>query len=82
MLLVVGKMKDEIYAVPMKDFVGLKYKMYTFITEHKDESKKVKGINKNVVDGELKYEDYKNVLLNRLYMRHEMNKVQSKHHDI
>ena len=29
--LVVGKMKDEKCGVPMKDFVGSKSKMYTFI---------------------------------------------------
>ena len=46
----------------MKGFVGLKSKMYTFITENNHESKKARGINKNDVDDELKYEDYKNVL--------------------
>ena len=34
--------------------------MYAFISEDNHESKKVKGINKNVVNDELKYEDYKN----------------------
>ena len=33
MQLVVGKMKDETSGVPMKNFVGLKSKMYTFITK-------------------------------------------------
>ena len=37
--------------------------MYTFVTRN-HESKK-KSSNKNVVDDELKYEDYKNVLFNR-----------------
>ena len=41
--------------------------MYTFITEDNHESKKEKDIMKNVVDDELKYEDYKNVLFNRSY---------------
>ena len=34
------------------------------------------NIFKNVVDDELKYDDYKNILFNRPYMRHEMNKIQ------
>ena len=38
----------------IKGFVGLKSKMYTFITENNHESTKVKGINKNAVDDELK----------------------------
>ena len=44
--------------------------MYTFITEANHESKKAKGINKNIVDDELKYEDYKNVLPNRSHIRY------------
>ena len=47
--------------------------MYTIYT---------KGINKDIVDDELRYEDYKNVLFNRSYMRHEMNRIQSKAHNI
>ena len=58
--LVVGKMKHETCGVSIKDFVGLKSKMYAFISEDNHESKKVKGIDKNVVNDELKYEDYKN----------------------
>ena len=51
--------------MPIKSFVGLKSKMYTFITEDNHESKKAKGI----IDDELKYEDYKNALFNRSYIR-------------
>ena len=57
--LVIGKMKNETCGVPMKGLVGLKYKMYTFITEDNYESKKANSINKNVADDELKYESYK-----------------------
>ena len=42
--------------MPIKGFVGLKSKMHTFMTEDNHEFK-IK-INKNVVDDELKYEDY------------------------
>ena len=38
-------------------------------------------MTKNVVDDKLKYEDYKHVLLNRSYMRHEMNRIQNKDHN-
>ena len=38
-------------------------------------------MTKNVVDDKLKYEDYKHVLLNRSYMRHEINRIQSKDHN-
>ena len=65
----------------IKGFVGLKFKICILTTEDNHESKKSKAIKKNVVNDELKYEDYKNVLFNRSYTRHEMNRIQSKDHD-
>ena len=79
---VVGKIKNEMCGVPIKCFPGLKSKMDTFITKDNHEPKKVKYVNKNVVDEELKYKDYKIVLFNRSYMKHEMNRIQSKDHNI
>ena len=66
--LVAGKMKDEICDRSIKVFVELKYKEYRFITEDNHKSKKAKGIDRNVVDDELKYENHKNVLFNRSYV--------------
>ena len=80
--LVLDKMKDETFGIPITGFVGLKSNVYTFVTKCNHESKKAKGINRNVVDDELKYEDYKIVLFNRLYMRHKMNRIRSKDHNI
>ena len=68
--------------MPIKAFLGLKSEMYSFITEHNHQSKRAKDINKNVVADELKYEDYKIVLLDRSYTRHEMNRILSKDHNI
>ena len=73
--LILGKMKDETYGMPIKSFTGLKAKMYTYITEEDHECKKAKGIHKNVVDDELKYEDHTNNVFNVSYMRHEMNRI-------
>ena len=64
-------MKDETCDTRTKGFVGLKSKMNTFKTEDNHESEKTKGINKNVVDDDLKYGDQKNVLFNRSYMRNK-----------
>ena len=66
-------MKDETCGLSIKGFAGLESKMYTFITEVSHESKEAKGVNKNVVDGKLKYEDYKNALIRKSYMRQERN---------
>ena len=51
-------MKDETCDTSIKFFVGLKSKMYTYVTE--DMFKRTKGVNKNDADDELKLEDYKN----------------------
>ena len=42
----------------------------------RNESKKAKGINKNLVDDEQKNKTYQNVLFNRSYIRHEMNRFE------
>ena len=52
--------------------------MYTLVTEDNHKSKKARSINKNVVNDE----DCKNVLINISYIRHEMNRIQSKDHNI
>ena len=74
-------MKDERSDMSIKGIVALKSKMCTFITEDNRESKKTKGINKNALYDELKQEDYKNVFLMD-HMRHEINRIQSKDHNI
>ena len=48
--------------------------MYTSILENSHESK-AKRINKNVFDDQLKYDDYKNFLFNKSYMRNEMKTI-------
>ena len=76
--LIVGKMRDKTCGVPIKVFVRLKAKIYTYITDTNHECKKLKGIDKNVVDDEPNHEYYKNVLFNGTYMRHEINRTQIK----
>ena len=75
-------MKDKTSDVLRKGFVRLKSKTYTFITEDNHKTKKAKCINKNVINDELKYEDYKNAFFNRSFMRHKMNRIQSENHNI
>ena len=60
---VIGKFKDETHGVPIREFVGLRSKMYAFslFDEKKQktiETKKLKGVKQHVVKKELKFADY------------------------
>ena len=62
--LVVGEMKDETAGVAIKEFVGLKPKIYSYLLDDNSEHKKAKGLNKNVV-ATISHNEYKDVLLNK-----------------
>ena len=72
--------ENETCVVPLKGFLGLTPKMNTLITEDNHEPKKANSVNKNVVDDELKHEDYKNVLFNGSYKKNEQKS--NKNHNI
>ena len=53
--------------------------VYIYITEDSHECKGAKGINGGA---NIKHEEYESVLFNKICMRHEMNRIQSKDHNI
>ena len=59
---VLGKMKDEIAGGSMLDFVGLRAKMYAFLSED-SVVKKLKGIPSSIVKMWLTFEHYKQCLM-------------------
>ena len=69
-------MKDETGGVAIEEFVELKPKMYPFIVD-KNEHKKAKGGNKNVV-ATISHNECKNVLLNNKCIRHSMSRIQTR----
>ena len=79
--LVVGKMKDETAGIAIEEFVGLKPKMYSYLVNDNSEDKKAKGVNKNIVVA-TSHNKYKDVLLNKKYLRYSINKIQNKDHRI
>ena len=70
-------MKDETGAVTIKEFVGLKPKIYSFLVDDSSEHKKAKGVDKNVV-ATVSHGKYKDVLLNEKCLRHLVKKDQIK----
>ena len=67
-------MKDEIGSVAIKEFVGLKAKMYSFLVEDNREYKKAKVVNRNAV-ATISHHEYEDVLLNNKCLRHSMNRI-------
>ena len=74
-------MKDETWGIWIKEFVGLKPKIYSFFVDNNNEYKKAKGVNRNVVVT-ISHKKYQNILLNNKCIRHTMNRIQSKDHRI
>ena len=59
---VLGMFKDEVAGKNIKEFVGLRAKLYSFKTEKGEENKKCKGIKKAVVAKSIRHENYKTCL--------------------
>ena len=75
--LVIGKMKEKTRGVVIKEFVGLKPKMYSFLVDN-NQHKKAKGVNRNVV-ATISHNEYKDALLNKKCLRHHLiDRIQSK----
>ena len=61
---VIGLMKDELGGRIIAEFVALRPKTYSYLTDDCKEDKKAKGTKKCVIKRMIKFNDYKNCLLN------------------
>ena len=57
-------MKDELGGGVITEFVALRPKTYSYLTDDCKEDKKAKGTRKCVTKRMIKFNDYKNCLLN------------------
>ena len=62
---VTGLKKDELGGKIMMEFVALRPKTYPYLTDDCKEDKKAKGTKKCVIQRRLKFNDYKDCLLNK-----------------
>ena len=79
---VIGKFKDETAGVPIREFIGLKSKMYSISLDNDKDSKKAKGVKKNVVKKGISHRDYLQVLSQSKVMHHRMKTIRSDCHQI
>ena len=79
---VLGMMKDEAAGKIIKEFVGLRAKLYSFIMDDGGEIKKCKGIKKQVVESSISHEDYKTCLLTGKEQLRKQNILRSYNHEV
>ena len=79
---VLGMMKDETAGKIIKEFVGLRAKLYSFITEDGKENKRCKGVKKQVVESSITHEDYKTCLRTGKEQLRKQNILRSYEHEV
>ncbi len=80
-----GYFKDELAGEEMTEFIALRSKMYAYKKrgQTKDsESKRLKGISKNVVKKNITFDDYMVSLLNNKTFYHKMRTLNSDKHEM
>ena len=70
-------MKDEYGGKVIKEFIGLKSKMYSMLDRKINEKSTHKGHNSYI-----KYEEFGDTLLNKKVHRHKMRGIKSKIHNL
>ena len=76
-----GLFKDENHGVPMKSFVGLKSKMYSYVMADNTGNKRAKGIKRSAIR-DIRHKDYRRTLLDGSRMHHKMRVIKSSNHKL
>ena len=77
---VLGMFKDEAAGKIIKEFVGLRSKLYSFKMDEGKENKRCKGIKKAVVERTIRHEDYKTCLTTGKEQLRKQNIIRSYEH--
>ena len=75
-------MKDKLGGKIMTEFVALRPKTYSYLTYDCKEDKKAKRTKKCVIKGRLKFNDYKDCLLNNEIILKSQQRFKSEGHDV
>ena len=80
---VLGKFKDELNWKIMEEFIGLRSKLYAYkVFEDGKETKKAKGIKKNVIQKQSCFDDFRRCLLTKEAIYKKQNMFRTKKHEI
>ena len=79
---VLGKFKDEAAGKVIKEFVGLRAKLYSYKMDEGKENKRCKGIKKAVVEKSISHNDYKTCLETGKEQLRRQNIIRSYEHEL
>ena len=79
---VIGLIKDELGGKIITEFVTLRPKTYSYLTDDGKEDKKAKGTKKSVIKRMIKFDYYKKCLLNGEVILKSQQRFISKKHDV
>ena len=77
-----GLMKDELGDDIITEFVALRPKAYSYVTNNFIETKKAKGTKKCVVNKMLRFEDYKKYLFSNGKVLKSQQRFKSENHEV
>ena len=79
---IIGFMKDELGGKIITEFVTLRPKTYSFLTDDGKENKKAKGTKKCIIKKKIKFNDYKKCLFSDELILKSQQRFKSKKHDV
>ena len=79
---IIGLMKDELGGKIITEFVTLRSKTYSYLTDNGKEDKKAKGTKKCIIKKMIKFNDYRKCLLNDEVIFKSQQRFISKKHDV
>ena len=75
-------MKYQLGGKIMTEFVGLRPKTYSYLIDNGNNNKKAKGTQKCIIKRILKFNDYKNCLLNNEIILKSQQRFKSEAHNV
>ena len=79
---IIGLMKDELGGEIITEFIALRPKTYSYLTDNDKIDKKAKGTKKCVIKKMIKFDDYKKCLLNDKVILKSQQRFVSNKHDV
>ena len=77
---IIGLMKDELGGEIITEFIALRPKTYSYLTDNDKIDKKAKGMKKCVIKKMIKFDDYKKCLLNdEVVLKSQQRFITNKH---